>query len=383
MMAKAGMAGVGASLIALVLCHPMLLHAQDSTSGKAGDVPISLDGGGGAALTTSDGGLSVTGFGVAGYQLDARTHENSFGAGKLAVGLFRELGNYAYVYGQLTTAVSDEGGDAGTETEIDNLLIATSIPGATAISVTLGKLDLPVGFERDDEPLNFLASPSYNYSLARPAKLVGLMGSWNATPAIGVEGFVFNGWDDAGETNQGKTMGARVGLTPGHGVTLGGSGLYGAEGETGATANRYLLNLDYAFQPTWDWVVGGEANYGGDRGVMPDGADAAWMGAMLTAVHQFSRQVGIAARAEVFRDRDGARTGTVQTLTSYTIAPLFSLGVGRDGMFANVEHTTFRIPRLQLRAEARLNHSTIPVFATSAGVSQWGTEVRLQAVTTF
>lgn len=382
MKAKASIASVGAILLALVLYQPHQLQAQDSSATAPGDVPITLDGGD-ALGQTDEAPLSITGFGVAGYQYDARTNDNSFGAGKLAVGLFRELGNYTYVYGQLTTSASDEGDDPATEIEIDNLILSTSIPGASSVSLTLGKLDLPVGFERDDEPLNFLASPSYNYSLARPAKLVGFMGSWNATPSVGVQGFVFNGWDDAGETNQGKTVGGRIGVLPVHGMTLGGSGLYGPEGDQGATNNRYLLNLDYAFQPSWNWVFGGEANFGGDRGVQTDGSDATWVGAMFTAVHRLNRHVGLAARAEVFRDRDGARTGTPQTLTSYTIAPLFSLGVGRDGMFANVEHSTFRIPRLQLRAEARLNHSTVPIFETSDGVSQWGTELRLLAVTTF
>ena len=378
-MAKAGMAGTIATMFALVLGSALPLSAQDSSTTTPGDVPISLEGD--DALGDPGGaGLTVSGFGVAGYQYDARTSDNSFGAGKLAVGLFRELGDYAYVYGQLTTAVSDEG---ETESEIDNLLISTSIPGASAVSFTLGKLDLPIGFERDDEPLQFLASPSYNFELARPVKLVGVMGAWSATPQVRLAGFLFNGWDDEGETNHGKTVGARAGFLPLPGLSLGLSGLYGAEGEAGDTHNRFLLDADYAWQPSWHWIFAGEANWGGDREIQDDGSDATWSGAMLTLLHQFTSHVGVVARAEVFKDADGARTGVPQTLTSYSLAPLFSMGVGRDGMFANVEHTTFRIPRLQLRLEARLNHSTVPVFETSDGVSQWGTELRASAVTTF
>ncbi len=380
MKAKAGMAGLSALWLALMLSHPIPAQAQDSTTTT--DTPISLGGGGGPD-NLAETGLSVTAFGVADYHVDARTSENSFGAGKFAVGLFRELGDYTYVYGQLTTAVTEEGGEGATETEIDNLLVSTSIPGATAVSLTLGKVDLPIGFERDDEPLQFLASPSYNFELARPVKLVGVMGSWNAAASLSLEGFLFNGWDDGPDQNHGKTVGARIGTLPATGVTLGVSGLYGPEGEAGATHNRFLLNADYAWQPTWDWILAGEANYGGDRQIMEDGSDATWSGAMLTLLHQFTTHLAVAARAEVFRDRDGARTGLMQTLSSYSLAPLFSMGVGQDGMFANVQHTTFRIPRLQLRAEARLNHSTLPVFETSDGLSQWGTEFRLAAVTTF
>jgi hypothetical protein len=379
MMAKAGMAGTIAAVVALALGSAQPLSAQDSSTTNGGDVPISL-GAGDALANAGSASLEVTGFGVAGYQYDARTSNNSFGAGKLAVGLFRELGDYTYAYGQLTTAVSDEG---ETETEIDNLIVSTTIPGASAVSVMLGKLDLPIGFERDDEPLQFLASPSYNFELARPVKLVGVMGAWSATPQVRLAGFLFNGWDDEGESNHGKTVGARAGFLPLPGLSLGLSGLYGAEGDAGDTHNRFLLDADYAWQPSWDWIVAGEANWGGDRAIQDDGSDATWSGAMLTLLHQFTTHVGVAARAEVFRDTDGARTGVPQTLTSYSLAPLFSMGVGRDGMFANVEHTTFRIPRLQLRLEARLNHSTVPVFETTDGVSQWGTELRASAVTTF
>jgi hypothetical protein len=382
MIVKAGMPGAIAAVCALVLGGALPLSAQDSSTTNAGDVPISLDGGD-ALGDRSGAGLAVTGFGVAGYQYDARTSDNSFGAGKLAVGLFRELGDYTYVYGQLTTALSGEGEEAETETEIDNLLISTSLPGASAVSFTLGKLDLPIGFERDDEPLQFLASPSYNFELARPVKMVGVMGAWSATPQLRLAGFLFNGWDDEGESNHGKTVGARAGFLPLSGLSLGVSGLYGAEGEAGDTHNRFLLDADYAWQPSWDWILAGEANWGGDREIQEDGSDATWSGAMLALLHQFTGHVGVVARAEVFKDRDGARTGVPQTLTSYSLAPLFSMGVGRDGMFANVEHTTFRIPRLQLRLEARLNHSTVPVFETSDGVSQWGTELRASAVTTF
>ena len=72
-----------------------------------------------------------------------------------------------------------------------------------------------------------------------------------------------------------------------------------------------------------------------------------------------------------------------QTLESYTIAPLYSLGVGREGIFANVQNTTVRIPRLQLRGEVRINHSSVPFFDTDGGPDTWNIEYRLQFVTTF
>ena len=88
-------------------------------------------------------------------------------------------------------------------------------------------------------------------------------------------------------------------------------------------------------------------------------------------------------RAPGMDDKDGSRTGVVQTLTSYTLAPIYSIGVGREGIFANITHTTYRIPRFQLRGEVRLNHSDVPFFETADGVSDWGVQYNLQLVATF
>ncbi|HEV7366246.1 MAG TPA: outer membrane beta-barrel protein [Gemmatimonadales bacterium] len=330
--------------------------------------------------------LQITGFGVGNYSYAGRTGENSFSASKVAVALFREITSRAYVFGQLTTALAEPttpGGEPSTSIDIDNLLFSLVPSGASNVALNFGKIDLPIGFERDDEPLNFLVSPSFNFELARPVKMVGLESTWRLSPTTGVDAFLFNGWDTDLDPNHGKSAGARVEFLPRSGVTLGLSGLYGEEGDPGATNNRYLLNFDYAVQPAWDWVVAGEANYGGDQGVLPTGGDATWGGGMVTVLHRFTRHWGLVGRAEFFRDGDGARTGTTQTLESYTIAPLYSLGVGREGIFANVQNTTVRIPRLQLRGEVRYNHSNAAFFDTDSGPDTWNIEYRLQLVTVF
>jgi hypothetical protein len=349
------------------------------------DQPISLGNEGGGLGETDRYSLQITGFGVGNYNYDGRTGDNSFSASKVAVALFREITSRVYVFTQLTTALVEPegGGEAATEVEIDNLLLSVVPPGASNVGLNFGKLDLPIGFERDDEPLNFLATTSFNFDFARPAKMVGLEGSWRPSPRTGVEALLFNGWDTDIDPNHGKTGGVRLEFLPGEGVTLGLSGLYGVEGEQGATNNRYLLNVDYAVQPSWDWVVAGEANLGGDLDVLPDGGNATWGGGMVTLFHRFTRHWGAAARAEVFRDADGARTGVTQTLESFTIAPLYSLGVGREGIFANVQNTTVRIPRLQIRGEVRFNHSSAAFFETDDGPDTWNVEYRLQFVTTF
>jgi Putative beta-barrel porin-2, OmpL-like. bbp2 len=327
--------------------------------------------------------LTISGFGVGGYTYDGKTSDNSFSAGKIAVSLFRELSDNLYVFGQLTTSISDEGGgEPVTDTEIDNLLVSFTPPGASNVNLTFGTLDAPIGFERDDEVLLFTPSTSFNFELARPAKITGLLGTWTLNRRVDLSALVVNGWDSPLDPNHGKTAGVRLGLLPAERASLGVSALYGAEGPADTTNNRLLLDVDYALEPGRGWIVAGEANYGKDYD-LPDGGDARWSGAMLLVHRQMARHFGIAARAEVFDDPDGARTGQAQTLTSWTLAPIYSFGVGRDGIFATIQHTTYRIPRFQVRGEVRVNHSDVPFFETSSGLSQWGVQYTVQLVTTF
>ncbi len=376
-----------AAVVGLAALAPAGLRAQDR--------PVSLGGSEGRSLedltAESRSPLSVTGFAVGDYSYDQRSGNNTARAGKMAVAFFRELSPRLWFFGQLTTALA--GGDQGaagageeipTEIEIDNLLVNFTPVEGSPFSVAFGRFDVPIGFERDDEPLNFQASTSFNFELGRPAKMVGLVGRWALTPHVDVTALAGNGWDAQIDANHGKTVGARLGLLPTEHASFGVSGLYGDEGEPADVHRRYLLSADYALEPARGWIVAGEANLGGDRGVLEDGGDARWHGATLTVFRRLSEHLGATVRGETFRDEDGVRTGHVQTLRSLTVSPVYLVGTGSEGIFANVEHTTFRIPRFQLRAEARLDHSSGGFLAGEGGATHhWELRYTLQLVTTF
>jgi len=365
------------------------LAAGRAVAQNPSDQPVTLDAPNGDVQPLTgeeEHQLSITGFGVGGYTLDGKTHDNSFAAGKVAVALFRELTDNLYVFGQLTTSISAPaapGEEPSTETEIDNLLVSFTPKSLSSLNLTFGTLDAPIGFERDDEVLLLTPTTSFNFELARPAKLTGLFATYALSRKADLTGFVANGWDSPLDPNHGKTAGARLGFLPTEHTSLGFSTVYGSEGDAGATNDRLLLNADYAFEPNRDWIVAGEANYGKDIDLPDVGGNASWTGATLLVHRRLNRHWGVAARAEVFDDKDGARTGQAQTLTSYVLAPIYSIGVGREGIFANITHTTYRIPRFQIRGEVRLNHSDLPFFETEDGLSQWGVQYTLQLVTTF
>jgi hypothetical protein len=368
---------------------PTRARAQEADTTKSRVQALDLSGGADQSLEDLTGEssfpLQITGFGVGNYAYDGRTNDNTFAAGKLAVSMFREMGSSFWVFGQLTTSLAEEGGggDVPTEIEIDNLIVNFTPPGATNLSFSFGKFDTPIGFERDDEPLNLQPTESFNFQYARPAKMVGLIGRWNLTPAVDIAGWVGNGWDSQIDPNHGKTAGLRLGARPTENSSLGLAGLYGPEGDQGDSFDRYLLTFDYALQPTPDVIVAGEASYGGDRQVQANGSDANWYGALLTLFGRFTEHVGATARGELFNDLDGARTGTAQRLWSLTLAPTYFLGTGREGIFANVEHTTFRIPRFQIRAGLRYDYSTSDFFESGDGPTSWDIRYVTELVATF
>jgi hypothetical protein len=370
----------------------------------AQDEPLDL-GGGGQSLEELTGEnarpLQISGFGTAGYTLDGRTKDNSFLASKLAVSLFRELTENLWFFGQLTTLLGGHDGEAGhdeeaeeggeeegeeggegvvTEIEIDNLLVNYTLPGAPGVSLFIGKLDSPLGFERDDEPLNLQATTSFNFEFGRPIKLVGVGGRWNLNPRLNLLLMLSNGWESEIDPNRGKTVGGRIGILPSLNSSIGVGGMFGPEGEQGETNDRSVISVDYAWEPVDNLILGGEANWGADH---LQGADDHWVGATLTVFGRLHRRFGVTLRGEVFDDRDGARTGEAQKLKSLSFAPVYFVGTGRNGIFSNVERTTFRIPRFQIRGEVRLDKSNIDYFETSEGLDDWAIRYILQLVATF
>ena len=361
---------------------PLLAPLTATAQARPGDKPQTLESLGQEETSP----LQISGYGLGNYTYAGRTRANSFAASKLAVSLFREITDHVWVFGQLTAGLAEGeagGGEVTTEIEIDNLILNWTPPGLTSVSLAAGRFDVPIGFERDDEPLNLQATRTFNAELARPTKMVGVVGRWVAGPRLEIAAMVSNGWDAQLSLNHGKTGGLRIGLLPSAHSSLGLAGVYGQEGPQDSTVGRYVLTLDYAVQPSDRWLVAGEANVGGDRGANADGSDARWYGGTLTLFGRLGGKLGAVLRAELFRDRDGARTGQPQTLASYSLAPVYLLGSGREGIFANIEHTTLRIPRLQIRAEARLDHSSEPYFETGDGLGTWDVRYVLQFVALF
>jgi len=79
------------------------------------------------------------------------------------------------------------------------------------------------------------------------------------------------------------------------------------------------------------------------------------------------RSTGLTVRGEVLDDPNGARTGTAQKLSSVTLSPWYFYREAQEGVFSNVEFTSFRLPAFSIRPALRIDHSDQPVFEKKDG----------------
>src|SRR5437588_10515861 len=183
--------------------------------------------------------VTITGFAVGRADYDRVARTNSFTAGKIGLSLFKPVGD-AYLFAQLTTAA--DGG--ATATEIDNLLVSWTPRTANRWTLPFGRFDAPIGFERDDEPLNLIPTNSFNFDFARPGKLTGVQLHYTASPRAEVWAVAANGWDAAVDNNRGKTALLRAQVIPIPWVTVGVTGVYGPERDSTDAHQRSLVSGD-------------------------------------------------------------------------------------------------------------------------------------------
>ena len=62
-----------------------------------------------------------------------------------------------------------------------------------------------------------------------------------------------------------------------------------------------------------------------------------------------------------------ARNGTAQVLRSVTVGPMWFFQRAQEGIFANIEHTSFHLPQIAVRAALRVDYSTQPFFTNDQG----------------
>jgi hypothetical protein len=322
--------------------------------------------------------LIIGGFGDITYLANTASGQNTFGDSALAISFSKLITDQVSAFAQLTASheppspfVGEEETSNDVSVDIDNLILTWTPSAQAGLQLTLGKFDSVLAVERDDAPLDYLATHSWTFDFARPVKFTGLQAYEAFSPQFELWGILANGWDNDFDMDKGKTGALYGRWSPTLSSHIGLGGMYGSQTTGSIEGNRAAAVATLLFQLGDSWVVGGEGVAGSQANAIQGGGKAHWYAGFVFAQYRFGKHGAISVRADSLDDREGFLTGTRQVLRSYTLSPQFLLGSGLYRAYRTMEGTTLRLPELWLRLDLRENVSTEPVFQSGTeGVGQ-------------
>lgn len=242
------------------------------------------------------------------------------------------------------------------------------VPLGSGLRVEAGKFVTGLGYEVIEgfDGWNDNATRSFLFGYAIPFTHTGLRASYVLSPVVSTMVMVANGWDDVRDNNSGKTVHLQVGIAPTSRVALIVNGIAGPEQDHDSRHFRDVLELVATWKPTDRLSLGFNGDWGREAGAVPGGGTALWSGAAGYLRLALATRVALSLRAEAFQDRDGARTGTAQTLTELTLTPEVRLGTS-----------------CIVRGDLRLDVSDHPIFEGRSGPRKTQPTVSVNALYHF
>jgi hypothetical protein len=211
--------------------------------------------------------------------------------------------------------------------DITEAYVSYIAPVGKGLRFDFGKMVTYFGaevIEAKDNP-NYSRSLLFNFSI--PFTHTGLKASYAVTDALSVSFHVVNGWDNADDNNAGKSLGLSIGYAPTDVLAGYFNFMTGPEQDNRSGNTRTLVDLVATIKPAKKLSLILNYDDGKEENAVPSGA-ADWFGMAAIAKYDFSNTYSLSIRAEFFDDKDGARTGTAQTLTEVTVTPELRLANG-------------------------------------------------------
>jgi hypothetical protein len=259
---------------------------------------------------------------------------------------------------------------AGNAEDVDLQQVYASyvVPLRSGLKVDLGKFVTSLGFEVIEgyDGWNDNATRSLLFGYAIPFTHTGVRAGYAFSPRVSGSMMIVNGWDNARDDNRPKSVGAQLALTPAPPISVVLSIVRGPERRANNSDPRTVLDGVAIWKPRERLTVGVNGDWGSEARAGPAGGDARWSG--VAGYVRVRRHEGCALtlRAEVFDDRDGVRTGVVQTLRELTLTPEKRL-----------------TPHLMVRADLRIDHSNHAVFEDDGGPRDTQATFLLNALYSF
>jgi Putative beta-barrel porin-2, OmpL-like. bbp2 len=233
--------------------------------------------------------------------------------------------------------------DAGTTTNFAQQAYVTAVfPLGSGLTVDLGKFVTHMGLEVIESGDNWNYTRSILFGYAIPFFHVGARASYAVLEDITLTGHVYNGWDrGVTDNNNAKTFGATLNIAtlPSTGIILNWIG--GPELDD-ASDRLNVIDLIVSQTVSENFLLALNGDFG--QTVTGSGTSV-WKGIALYGKFVLNTESSLATRVELFSDRNGVRTGTVQTAKEMTFT--------YERVFADM---------FRLRGEYRHDFSNAQVF---------------------
>ena len=270
--------------------------------------------------------------------------------------------NFGYT---VPKAIHATGAASSDDFDIRQAYISYMAPVGSGLRLDFGKFITDHGSEviegYEDWNLNYSRSFLFYFSI--PFTHTGLRATYSVNDALMLSGAIVNGWDNVKDNNTSKSVHLHAAITPWTDTVVNVKYMVGSEQDNNNNL-RHLFNLNLSKQfgkltLKADYVYGTEEN-------VPGIGDSTWTGVAGYARYAVSDRFALNARAEVFSDEDGARTGTAQDLWELTLTPEYAVN-----------------ENLLIRAEYRHDNSDNDVFDKDGSVSDTQDTVALNAIYHF
>ena len=346
------------------LLAPLALAAQDTTS-----LPFTISGYVTTSYTSSARAIGDTI--IVGRAYDRRnntflinvanlTLERAAPTDRVAAGFRAE----AWL-GPQAALVKSAGLDLGPNSDIWQAYVVLNLPMSGKdryLQLKAGKIAALVGLEVGQEPLNPNAAVGYQNLLVEPFTETGVELDARLGPRIDAELRLSNGWDQVVDVNSGKTVTARVGLTPDDKTLLALTGSLGPEQVLNNSSSRRALNVVASRRIVSAANVVLQLDYGHED-VAGGGSKATWSAAGTWLTYDLAPSASLALRADYVNDRNGARTSGVLGFPANTGMSVRSLT-----STLNLKHWAHTL----VRPELRFDRATLPVFDGSKSQVSYG-----------
>ncbi|MFZ5624668.1 MAG: outer membrane beta-barrel protein [Gemmatimonadota bacterium] len=219
------------------------------------------------------------------------------------------------IAGQNAALLHSSGLSFGDQGDIPQAFVTLNIPLEGGddhwMQIKVGKMWTLMGVEVLDDPANPNVSVGNQFIYLENLTNEALGLDFRFGSALDVELRLMNGWDVVQETNRGKSVVARLGVTPSEKVGLGFLGFYGPEQAGTTGSKRYGGQFVGTFKLAAPTTLYVQADYGTESHLLANDATAAWWGIGAWLTQDLGAGFTLALRADYTDDQHGVRTSGV------------------------------------------------------------------------